>query len=293
MTEPVQPQARMETLVVDDTGLHTLQVRPTLSDYFSQLWSRRHFIFIEARSKALADGRDMFLGNFWIFLNPLFQVFVYAVVFGILLKTSRGIDNFIGFLVIGVIFFGFISKGITSSSGLILGQKNMISSFRFPKASLVISANLRHLIDNVSAALVAVGIAILFQLDKPFHWQIIWVIPIFLLVHLFNTGVGFFVARATAFVPDLKSIVALVVRALFFISGIFFSIDRFDSEPLLREIMQLNPIYQFLTMVRLCVLDGLTPPVSMWLYVSGWSFMLLALGLVYFWRAEERYARVK
>lgn len=273
--------------------MKNLRNRPTLPEYLTQLWRRRHFILAEARNRAFADGRDMFLGKWWVILTPLLQVLIYALVFGVILRTSRGIENFIGFLVIGVVFFRFFAKSISTSGNLIPSQKSMISSFRFPRASLVLSANLRNAFDSIPAAVVSVGIALAFQYDKPVSWTTILVIPIFVLLHLFNCGVSFYIARAAAFLPDLRSLIPLLVRALFFTSGIFFSIERFDTRPGLTAVIELSPYYQFLHTVRVCVLDGDIPPVSSWLYLSGWSILLCVTGLVYFWRAEEQYATVR
>lgn len=278
---------------VDDADLTATQPRPPLKNYIAQLWQRRFFIWAESKSKSLTDGRDMFLGNVWIFLNPLIQVGIYALVFGLILKTSRGMDNFIGFLVIGVIYFGFITKGLNAGTGLIQAERSMITSFHFPKAALVASASVKHILDNIVPAIMAIIIALLFQAHKVPSWTIILVIPLFVLIHLFTAGAMLFIARATAFVPDLKGLVAVCLRGLFFVSGIFFTVDRFDTAPKLKAIVEANPIYQFLSAVRMCVLDGSVPPFHIWAYLTVWSVVLVMVGFVYFWMAEERYASVR
>ncbi|WP_158014559.1 ABC transporter permease [Corynebacterium sp. HMSC062E11] len=281
------------TILVDDSKLHGLQPRPKFLTYLKQIWRRRFFIWSEAKSKSLKDGQDMFLGNLWIILNPLIQVGIYALVFGMILKTSRGMENFIGFLVIGVIYFGFLSRGINSGVGLIKAERGMITSFQFPKASLVISHTVRQFVDNAPAAIIGICIALLFQPHKLPTWSLLLVPPLYFLLHIFNAGAAFFIARSTAFVPDLRGIVNLMMRGLFFVSGVFFSIDRFDGNPKLKHIVELNPLYQYLSAFRTCVLEGQSPSLHVWLYLTVWSVSLFCVGLIYFWRAEERYASVK
>lgn len=280
-------------ILVEDDGLQKLNARPPLMIYMRELWGRRFFITAQARAKALKGGQGMFLGKLWLLLNPLFSIAVFAVVFGLVLKVSRGMDNFIGFLAIGVIFFGFLSGGITGGSGLIQNSKSLMRAFAFPKASLVFSAMIRQFWDNLLPAVIAIIGALLFQLDKPISWTVLLVVPLYLLIHLFGLGASFFTARLTSRIPDLKKVIALIMRGLFFLSGVFFPVDRFADIPVLREFMLANPLYQFLHAVRMCVLDGAVPELGVWLYLSAWSFGLVFIGFIFFWQAEARYATVK
>lgn len=285
-------QLKNVTLIPDD-GLYELQIRPSLVQYLVQLWQSRHFIMAEAKGKVFSTGRDTFLGKLWIVLDPLLQVAIYAFIFGAVLQISRGMENFIGFLVIGVIYFRFLTQGIGAGSGLIRKSRALISSFNFPRASLAFSVNLKNIVDNFIPAVLGIIVATLFQLAEPIHWTIAFVIPLYLLIYIFTTGATLIVARATAFVPDMKSLVNLLNRGLFFVSGVFFDVERFATNPTLRFIMEINPVYQFLTAIRSCVLEGEIPEITTWLYLMAWSFGLFIIGFIYFWAGETRYASVK
>lgn len=280
-------------LLVDDEKLKPVNARPALLDYVRSLVSRWDFIWAEAKGRSSSRNQDLFLGRLWNVLSPLLNAAMYGVIFGLLLNTSHGIDNFVGYLVIGIIYFNFASQGLTTAGTLIRSSKNLINSFKFPTASVVLSTGLRQSIENAEPALVAVVFAVLFQLDKGISWTVILVAPIYFLMHVFSTGVMFFVARATAFIPDLKSIIFLVHRAWFYISGVFFSISRFVKDPSLQRILEFNPAYQFLAGVRECVLAGEVPSLKYWVFIVVVSFSVFVLGLIFFWQAEDRYVRAK
>ncbi len=284
---------RRKLILVDDGELQHLRARPTLIQYSRQLWERRNFILAEARGRALRNGNDTFLGKAWIVLDPLLQVLLYGLVFGLVLQTNRGIENFLGFLTIGVVFYRLSTRGFATGTGLVQSAKSLISSFNFPRAAVVFSNAWKTLLDSIAPALVAVIVASLFQLSSGIHWQSIFVVPIFILVQFFNLGVSFFVARVTAFVPDMRTPISLITRALFFVSGIFFTIDRYSGHPIIMEIMYLNPIYQFLYSVRCLVLDGQSPGLFTWGYLAAWSLGIALMGYIYFWAADERYANVR
>lgn len=281
------------TVLVDDSGLSSLSRKLNLVQYIRSLWSRRHFILTFAKTNTYSNGRDRYLGNLWVILDPAFQVSVYALIFGLILKVDRGMDNFIGFLVLGVVFFKFFSTGINGGSNLIQQSRALITSFRFPRAAVAFSATTKQFINNLIPACLAVVAALSFQWSEPIHWTIILVVPLYILAHLFALGTTMVAARITAFIPDFQSIISVITRGLFFISGVFFDISRFDATPLLQKLVEANPIYQFLMAIRSCVLDGVVPTADTWGYLLAWSFGIFIFGFFYFYQAEERYSLVK
>lgn len=280
-------------ILVDDSLLVRLDARPTLRVYISELTARKSFILADAASKSFSTGRDMLLGRIWLILDPLLQVLLYAFIFGVVIDTSRGIENFPGFLALGVIFFRNATRGLNSGANLVQRSRQLISSFHFPRAAIVISTTLKDAYDAIVPAVVAVLVALALQMEEPITWHLLEVIPLFVLIQFFCLGCSFCVARLTALIPDFKTPITLFTRALFFLSGIFFTLDRWEGNAALSLAMELNPIYQILHAVRSAVLDGATVGLWNWIYIAGWSLGLTVIGLVYFWRAEDRYANVK
>lgn len=286
--EPVPAQL----MLVADENLGKLNIRPSLSAYLAEIIHWRHFVVADARSRAFKGNQEMFLGNLWLVLTPLLQSATYGLVFGLLLRTSRGIDNFVGYLVIGVIFFGFVSRGINAGSGLIQSSRSMIRSFTFPRATLVFGVLLRQFLDNLVPAMVAIAVALVFQWGEQISWSIAIVPLLYVLLHVFSCGLALVFARLTAFIPDLRSLMNFGTRVLFYVSGVFFSIERFATEPILQYVMTMNPIYQFLEAIREAVLYGSFPEASSFVSLVLWSVGSFCLGLLFFWQSEARYVRV-
>lgn len=278
---------------VDRRNLRRLNVRPTFSLYLQQLWDRRHFIVTDARFRAFRTAKSYNLWRFWLLAQPLLDAAMYGFIFGVMLKTSRGVDNFLGYVLIGVTFFQFLSSLVNGGQSLVQTSKNLIQTFAFPKATLVLSQSLRYLLDNLPALLIAVTVGLVAQWEKPLSWTIILVLPLTALMWAFGTGLMFIVARITAFLPDFKVLVGLGLRAWFFSSGVFFSLDRFADTPTLHKIFSMNPGYIFLTAVRDSVLYATAPAAETWLTLAAWGFGALLVGLLFFWGAEERYINVR
>lgn len=286
-------EAPQKTVLVDDSNLSPLYSRPSFWKYLKELVWYRHFMVFEGRSKANRNGTGTLLGRAWIILDPLLQTALYVLVFGVILQTSRGMENFVGFLVLGVVFFQNSIKGLNSGNTMIQSSRGMISSFQFPIAVIPCASAVSNFFNGLVPVLVGVVIALLTQTDFSVPVSVLGIIPLYACVHLFGLGCIFWSARLTAMVPDLKSIIALLSRALFFLSGVFFTIDRFDGHELLQLVVQLNPIYQFLSTARSLVLEGTWPSLAVCGYIFLWSVVLPITGLIYFWAGEDKYALVK
>lgn len=280
-------------LFVDDEKLFDLAERDSLKLYIKRIWKRRHFIIAESKNKAFSSYDHLLLGKAWLFLEPIARIAMYGVFFGLVLNTSRGIDNFLGFLIIGVIFFGFMSKGLTSGSRLIQSSRNLIAAFSFPKASLPISTALRSFYGGILPSVVAIVSALAFQHGKGIFWGLVLVIPLYILLHIFALGLTFMVARVTAFIPDAQQLLRMVGRGWFYISGVFFSVSRFDTHPQIGAMMEANPAYRFLEALRSVILYQNVPPLSDWVYLIASAAGSLILGFLFFWRAEQRYLHVR
>lgn len=288
----VAEQSNTASIVVDGKGLSSLETRPKLFEYVNQLWQRRFFIVADAKSRAFQSTRNYRLWRMWLIVNPILDAVLYGFLFGVLFRTSRGVDNFIGFLFLGIIFMKMINGMISGGSGMISNNRSVIRAFNFPRASIPLSYVLRSMLDNLLPASIAITVAFLLQWGTFPRWTIVLLVPIYLLLHLFGCGLVFIVARLTAEIPDMKALIGLFTQALFFLSGVMYSVDRFEHIPVAYQVMAHNPAYIFLTAIRDTSIYGTAPDVSVWISLLAWSFGSFVLGFLYFWQAEEKYIRL-
>ena len=87
-----------------------------LSRYTLGLWRRRSYIWYVATSELRSQQIDTVLGNLWHLLNPALSIAIYYLIFGLLLQTTRGVDNFILFLTIGLFVFQFTQRSTISGA---------------------------------------------------------------------------------------------------------------------------------------------------------------------------------
>lgn len=289
-TEPASPRGSVR-LVVNDADLSVVRHTLSLNEYIRGLVQRRDFILGDARAKAFRTTKNYNWWRFWLVASPILEALMYGAVFTLLLKTNRGIDNFVGFVIIGITIFGVTSRMLMGGVGLLEANRSMIRTFAFPRAAVVLSNALRYTYDTLPSIVVAIVAALAFQLPEPPPWTVILVVPLYLLAIGFGTGLMFIGSRMTALIPDTRAILELFVRGWMFASGIFYSMERYASDPTVYAIFTANPAYQFIHAFRQVVMWGEVPSWSEWGTLLAWSVGTLVFGFLYFWKAENRYAK--
>ena len=280
------------TLEVVSTGrLAPVGARPPIRTYLRQLWKRRHFLWAEARAKVTSGTRETLLGQAWLVINPMLNGLAYFLIFGLVLNAKAGIENFLGYLIIGVFLFQFATQCVTGGAKSIASGRNLIRAFSFPRASLPISVVLRGVLNLVPT--LGAMFVLLLVLPSQEHWSVTAALfpAVLALQVVFVTGLALLLARATAALPDLNNLISFAMRFWLYGSAVFFSIDRFENYPWIVGIMEANPMYMVLDAARDTLLYGVAPAMSTWVGLGAWAVGTLVVGFVVFWRAEESYGR--
>lgn len=283
--------AGIQPLSVDMRKLSRVGSRPGFLDYLVQLWDFRQFIFYDARARVQSGTRRDRLGSAWLLLNPIFNGLTYYLIFGVLLQTSRGIENFVGYLVVGIFLYQFSSGAITAGARSIRNGKSVVQAFNFPRAALPLGANIRELLSAVPLILGMLLIIVVFPPAETISWLWLMVFPAVLLQGVFNLGIGMILARVIARVHDVTHLLPFVLRAWMYASAVFYSYDRFITDPTLLEVLKLNPLFNVIDIVRACVLYDTLPAWESWASLACVALAALLVGFFFFWKGEETYGR--
>jgi len=278
--------------IAREAGLPRVGARPTLPAYLKEMWERRHFATKMARYRIEASLAQNRLGLAWVVLNPLLQAAVYGFVFGVIMPrdTREGI-NFIPFLVTGFFVFQFFGQSFSQGAKAITGNRSLVRSLGFPRMLLPVSAVIRQVYELVPMMVVLAVILVGFG-EAP-RWEWLYVPPILALMTLFNTGVALIAARLTVHLRDVTQIIPIVTRLLMYMTGIFYSLEQVlaDNPPWMLTIAQLNPVHDYIQLVRAMVLDGQEVNTLIVVVAIVAAFAFFVAGIFFFWKAEERYGR--
>ncbi len=278
-------------VVVETARLQRVGARPGLVPYLSRLWAVRHFIAYEARMSVLTQNREHLLGNVWLVLTPVLNGLTYLLIFGVLLGTSRGVENFIGYLIVGVFMFAFTSRGVTQVANTLRRKNTVVEAFNFPRIALPVSALVK---EAYSYAITLVAMLVMVLLIPPLEsvtWRWVLLLPVVVLQTMVVLGLGMLCARLVSKVRDFSQVLSFLIRVWMYGSGVFYSIDQFVTHPTVYAVMQWNPMHQVLDISRKVLLYGQDPALWQWGILALWAIGSLAVGTVLFWRADESLGR--
>lgn len=269
-------------------GLMRMGGRPPLRQYVRDLWDRREFIWLIPRSEMRSRSMNTMLGSGWHLLNPLLLAAVYYLVFGVILPGNREAihPNYAAFLVVGIMTYYFTQKTVVQGARGVVNDVKLLQNVNFPAAVLPTAAAISEAMSHVYAV-GAMLIVVLVTGESP-HVTWLMLVPIFFLQLAFNTGCAFVTSRLTVHFRDTEQFLPYVMRIGLYVSGVLFGADQIN-DPTRRFIFELNPVYAFITLTRDAIMDARVQ----WRFVVialVWSVTVFAIGFVYFWRYEGKYA---
>lgn len=229
-----------------------------------------HFILIfrlaiyEVKSKYQMH----YLGILWQLINPLIQVGVYWFVFGVGLRQGTPVRDipFIVYLLLGLIPWFFISSSITQGSNSIYSKVNLVSKMKFPVSILPSISIVSNAFNFVVMLVILQIILSLYGINSGIY---LYQLPYYLIcMFVFIFAFTLFSSTVSALIRDYQLIIQALMRMLFFLTPIFWSLDSFPKE--YHRIIELNPFTYIISGFRDTFLG------TEWFY-EDWVYMF------YFW----------
>ena len=227
--------------------------------------------------------RKSVLGLLWTVLNPLLMMCVITVVFSTLFRQN--IPNFPIYYLAGSLIFSFNSEATSNGLYSIIGSASLIKKVYIPKYLFPISKVLSALV-NLGFSLVAMFVVMIVT-GAPFHATLLLMpLPIFY-VFLFTSGLSLLLAAATVYFRDIAHFWGVFVLAWTYFTPIFYPVTILPSFAM--KIMQLNPMYHYVTYMRDVVLYGTFPGMKENLICFLIGAVTLLIGLWVFYRKQDRF----
>jgi teichoic acid transport system permease protein len=239
-------------------GLTPSAQRAPIGKYLRELGHRWGFIMGFATARNIAMYTEAKLGQLWQVLAPLLNAGVYFLIFDVIIKSvSRGVPDYLAFLVTGVFIFSFTQRTFISTSKVITDSLPLIRALKFPRAALPLAyvmIELQQMLLSMVVLMVLIAFDILVHGEQP-TWYWLLVVPALLLLTMFNAGIGMFAARVGARVNDFAQLLPFLMRTWLYLSGVIFSVQQVVIQhsqhySWATNLLQVNPAAIYITLVR-------------------------------------------
>ena len=256
--------------------------------FFKDLKKYKNYMLYATWAELKTEVINSYLGFLWMILEPLAFMLIYTFIAVFVFKSN--VEYFPVFVFIGLSIWNFFNKMLVVSVKLVSMNRDTVTKVYLPKFVLL----LIKMGVNGFKMLVSFLLVFLFMLiyKVPITWNVLWFIPILITVFIVTFGVCLLALHVGVFAEDMTNLVNIALRLLFYMTGIFYSIDSINN-PVYRTILRdLNPIANLIYNMR-SVLMYSRGPVGMWTliwFIAGIG--LCALGLKTIYKYENTYVKV-
>jgi capsular polysaccharide transport system permease protein len=222
-------------------------VAKVLPRNLSRIWlDVIYAIFLrEVKSKS----SDKF-GIAWSVISPVAFIFMLSFLRGRMDGgDTHGIPTFF-FMVYGMILIQFFLGLVNSVSSAIKKHKPLYAFRQVQPISSILSITLFECLVKIFVILLIGGICFILQFDIYINDPLSVLLNL-LKVAVFSMSIGIIFALAACYVPEVDKIKGLLLRPMFFISGVFFSLQDVPQE--YWSYLTWNPVLHAVELTRYAV----------------------------------------
>lgn len=233
-------------------------------------------ILEKTRLNLRSEAAKTYLSYGWWVIEPMLYMLAFYLVFGVLL--DRGTEDFVVFLLCGLIPWLWFAKSVNNATSSILTARGLILQISLPKIFFPAVSVTQDAIKQ----LIVFSLLIIFLLVYGVEVKLTWLAvgPIVVVEFMLIVSCAFIAAAITPFLPDFRFIVGTGIQLLMFASGVFYSFEVIRPEH--RDLFFLNPMASLLTSYRSALLYGSWPDwsVLIWVFVGSLVVLTFTIGLV-------------
>ena len=253
-------------------------------DYARGVWAARYFWLHLAFADLRLRWRRSFFGVAWSIIQPLGFTALVAMVFSRILKTD--IAAYAPYILSGLIGWDFLTGAASGGATAFVQADAYIRQCRHPLAIYTLRNVVSGLVVYLLASLALVA-WVLVVMPENFGWTWVAALTIYPLAAAMAWPLATLLAYLGARFRDIPHMLGLVFQALWFISPVYFEASMFRAGHL-DALVDYNPVYHLLQLVRAPLLHGAWPTATNYLFCLATIAALILLAVATGWRAERR-----
>lgn len=246
------------------------------------------FSIVSAQSQLKSEVANSYLNWLWWILEPLCFMLIYVFVFGYVFKARE--QYFPLFIFTGITVWDFFSRMMNVSVKLVRNNKAIVSKVYLPKYVLLMTKVWVNGFKMLISFIIIAAMMVFYKV--PVHLSIISLPFVLITLMMFSFGVGTFLLHFGVFLDDLSNIVSIILRVLFYMTGIFYSVSSRIEAPYGEILARINPIAFLLESMRNALLYGKMPDWSILIFWFGVSILTTYAGIQVVYKNENSYVKV-
>lgn len=231
----------------------------------------------------LYGGRS--LGYLWAIFRTAFGVAVFWAIRHFAHAAAPHGMTILTYLVSGFGIWNIISQTLNKCMAAVDGNRALLTFPQVTPLDIMLARCLVVTSTQIVSMSIILGCGVLFGYTLQITNIALLIYTVFFAAFL-GLGLGATLGSLAFYMPALHQIVPMLMRILFFASGVFYSVSTFSHR--VGDFLMLNPIMQLIELTRTSLSSSyISPYADIW-YVTQVTLTLLFLGMLL-----ERYVRRK
>jgi homopolymeric O-antigen transport system permease protein len=251
----------------------------------SELWSFRELALVLAERDLKVRYKQTLLGFAWVVVQPLVAAAIFTVVFGRLADVPSDGIPYAVFAYSGLVLWSYFSGALDSVAQSLVQNRDLVTKTYFPALVAPLAFALPGIVDLViSLPVVGLIMAIYGAAPGPALVLLpVWIAACYVVV----VGAGLFLSALNVQYRDVRHTLTFLIQIWLFASPVVYPSSLVDGAWL--YVYALNPMVTVLNGFRWSLVDAPAPGPEALVSLAV-TVALLAGGLLYFLRAERRFA---
>ena len=259
-----------------------------MKKFFQDIKKYYKYIIYSTKSNLKTEVANSYLNWLWWILDPLCFMLVYTFIVEIVFKTSE--QYFPVFVLVGLTVWNFFNANTISSVKLVANNKSIVTKVYIPKYVLT----LVKMFTNLFKMMISWGLILIMMLlfKVPYTFYMLQFLPVLIVLFILSFGISTILMHFGVFVEDLNNVMNILLKLVFYMSGIFYAISTRVPDPFNRILLNLNQIALIIDSFRKAFLTGSLINYRMlciWLIVG---IVLSIIGIKTVQKYENSYAKV-
>lgn len=259
-----------------------------MNKFFSNIKKYHKYAIRSAKAELKSEVADSYLNWLWWIIEPVCFMLIYTFIFGYVFHNKT--PYFASFVFIGLTAWDFFNRMVKGSVKLITSNRDLVKKVYIPKYILLLAKSYTYLFKMGISMIIT--FCLMFAQGVHLSCHIIFFIPIIAILYILTFGIGMILMNYGVTVNDLANLTNVLLRMVFYLSGIFYNINERLAGTLCFILLRVNPIAMLMNELRRTMLYNQLPSFKWLLVWLGIALILNVIGIHLIHKNENSYAKV-
>ncbi len=224
------------------------------------------------------------LGISWAILNPFFNMVVFTIIFGRMLKVESDGRPYAIFTFTALLPWTYFSQALTGATNSLISGTNIFTKVYFPRLFIPLVPVFSKLVDFAIAFLILLGMMAFYRIAPT--WRVLMLpIPIVLMM-LSAAGLGIWFSALAIQYRDVRHAMTFAVQILMYAAPVVWPVSKIPDA--YRMLYGIYPMAGVIEAFRSCLLGTASMPWDLLMTGTLSGLGILLIGGWYF-RSTERF----